>query len=173
MSNWLLTPPDRRGCKYGEGAQEMLKGLRERPWRWCLESSSGASENPPWHFPQGDPWHPASVFNCLVMSLEDRWNVNRVGGCQPEPILEVNPTKTVHSFIHSSLVKHLLCARCCCISFQTQKVHTLGLASTGGPAKPRKVSSVPWGISFSSLEPPWTLGCLDFIYLFTVWRISE
>lgn len=35
-----------------EGAQEMLKGLRERPWRWCLESSGETSENPPWHFPQ-------------------------------------------------------------------------------------------------------------------------
>lgn len=156
---------------------ELHEGAARSCWRGLERGHGGGAWNHPVRpqrtFPgtslKGDPWYPASVFNCLVMSLEHRWNVNRVGGCsaRTHPRRWIPQRLSILSFIQVWLSTY--CAPRAAAHFlpNTQKAHTPGFV------KPRKVSSVPWGISFSSLEPSWTLECLDFIYSFTVWRISE
>lgn len=135
---------------------ELHKGAARRCWRGLERGHGGGAWNHPVR-PQrtlpgtshkGDPWHPASVFNCLVMSLEHRWNVNRVGIVQPEPIPEGESHKdclSILSFIQVWLSTY--CAPSAVAHFlpNTQRVHTPGFVKHWGPSQAQEGELCPLG----------------------------
>lgn len=131
-----------------------MRGLR-RCWRGLERGHGGGAWNHPVR-PQrtlpgtslkGDPWHPASVFNCLVMSLEDRWNVNRVGGCpaRTHPRRWIPQRLSILSFIQVWLSTYYVPGAAAHFLPNTQKVHTPGFGKHWGPSQAQEGELCPLG----------------------------